>query len=200
MKLNFLRPPRTIGEWCGDLLRVAGLVCVVIGITSWSLADGGILALALPGLVLPRLLGVKAWFDVVFGITVLISVWSNVLDLYTTVPGWDLVVHFVLTGLTAVLLYLLFARYDIVGEPDRSGIATVVLATTMGLALSAMWEVFEWFGWAFISETIYVAYQDTIGDMVAGGVGSFVAALLLASVPLLRADAVPSENRRPTVI
>lgn len=189
MKQNFLRPPSTPGEWIADLLRASGVICVVIATIGWSVTAAGIVALALPGLAVPRLLGTRAWLDIAYGITVLVSVWSNVLDLYTTVAGWDLVVHAVLTGLTAIMLYLLLARADIVAPPEARRATTIVLTTTMGLALSAVWEMLEWIGWAFISDGIYVEYQDTIGDMAAGGLGSFAAGLLLASVPLLRADA-----------
>lgn len=189
MKGNLLRPPQTAAEWIADLLRVVGVVCVVIALMGWSATAGGIVALALPGLVTPRLIGARAWVDILYGITVLIAVWSNVLDLYTTVMAWDLVVHFALTGLTAIMLYLLFARADIVAQPELRHSTTIVLTTTMGLALSAVWEMLEWIGWAFISDGIYVEYQDTIGDMAAGGLGSVAAGVVLAFVPLLRTDA-----------
>ena len=31
---------------------------------------------------------------IVTGVVVLVAAWGNVLDLYTTVPGWDLLLHF----------------------------------------------------------------------------------------------------------
>jgi hypothetical protein len=43
----------------------------------------------------------------------------------------------------------------------------------------------EWIGWRFISEEIYVAYEDSIGDMAAGGLGGLLAGLLVARVRLL---------------
>ncbi len=66
---------------------------------------------------------------------------------------------------------------------------TVVVAVAVGLALSAVWEMVEWAGWLFISDEIFVGYQDTIGDMAIGGVGAAVAGLVLTRVRVLRADA-----------
>jgi hypothetical protein len=39
--------------------------------------------------------------------------------------------------------------------------------------------MFEWFGKTFIDGEIYVGYQDSIGDLVQGGLGSLLAGLLM---------------------
>ncbi|HYI31850.1 MAG TPA: hypothetical protein VEX88_00125 [Glaciibacter sp.] len=189
MRENFLRPPGTVGEWIADLLRVAGVLCIAVAAIGWTWTDAGIVALALPALVAPKFIGVRAWFDIAYEVTVLVAAWSNVFDLYTTVVGWDLIVHFTLTGLSAALMYVLLARADIVALPGGRRAAPIVLATTMGLALSALWEMVEWIGWTLIGDDIFVAYQDSIGDMVAGGLGALAAGLLLSSVSVLRPDA-----------
>lgn len=44
-------------------------------------------------------------------------------------------------------------------------------------------------GRRFLSDEIFVGYQDTIGDMAVGGVGAAVAGLLLTRVRVLRTDA-----------
>jgi hypothetical protein len=186
---NFLRPPSTVGEWIADLLRVAGVLCIAVAAVGWTWTDAGILALALPALLAPKFIGLRPWFDIAYAVTVLVAAWSNVFDLYTTVVGWDLIVHFTLTGLSAALLYVLLARADIVAPPDVRRAPPIVLTTTMGLALSALWEMIEWIGWALIDPDISVTYQDSIGDMVAGGLGALAAGLLLSSVSVLRPDA-----------
>ena len=58
------------------------------------------------------------------------------------------------------------------GAARRTG--RVGLASA-GLSLGVLWEVAEWFGHTFIDETIYVGYSDSIGDLVVGGVGAFLA-------------------------
>jgi hypothetical protein len=67
----------------------------------------------------------------------------------------------------------------------------MVLTPLIGLAISALWEMVEWAGWRFISDDIYVAYQDSIGDMAVGGLGAVLGGLLLAYVRLDREDALP---------
>ncbi|MET0296451.1 MAG: DUF2238 domain-containing protein [Microbacterium sp.] len=188
---DFLRPPRTPGDYLADAVRALGLLSVVVAAVWFAPTDAGILAFALPALMIPRFVGVRAWFDIAFGLTVLVAAWSNVLDLYRTVVGWDLVVHFVCTGLIAVLTYLLLARTDVVPRPTPSGVRTrvaLVITPALALAVSALWEMVEWAGYAFITDEIIVTYVDTIGDMAAGGLGGLVGGVLLASVDLLRPE------------
>ena len=188
---RFLRPPQAAAGWVADGIRLFGLLSVAAGFVWWSPVDAGILALSLPALVVPRFVGVRPAFDIVFGATVLVAVWSNVLDLYTSVAGWDLVVHFACTGVMAAMAYLALARLDLVPAPDaeRTRPATaVVVVTAFGLGLSAVWEMAEWVGKAFVDPTIFVTYQDTIGDMAAGGLGGFAAGVVVARVRLLERD------------
>jgi hypothetical protein len=186
---NFLRRPESAGDYAADFLRVVGVVGILVAAIGWQPTDAGIVAFALPALVLPRFLGVRGWFDIVFGAVVIVAAWSNVLDLYRTVAGWDLVVHFVCTAVIAVIVYLLFAELLIVPHPRGRAFTPrvpIVLATTIGLAVSALWEMVEWAGYTFISEEIFVAYADTIGDMAVGALGAVGGGILLAYVPLLR--------------
>jgi hypothetical protein len=199
MRRNFLRPPGTPGEYAADLVRVLGLVSV-LAVAVWGTPTHvGVLALSLPALLVPRFLGVRAWFDIFYGITVLVAAWSNVLDLYTTVVGWDLLIHFVCTGVIAVVAYLGLADLRVAAPPrapDTPRRAPVVLAVVLGLAVSAVWEMVEWVGWAFITDDIFVAYSDTIGDMAVGGLGAVCAGVLLASASLREPEA--SRERRPS--
>ena len=174
---RFLRPPSGAGEWVADAIRVLGPLSVLAGFVWWAPTDAGVLALALFGLVLPRFVGVRPGFDIAFCVTVLVAAWSNVFLLYQTVLGWDLIVHFVFTGMVAAMAYLLLARLELVPPPLAPGTrraTPILLVTSLGLALSAVWEMLEWIGWRFISEEIYVAYEDSIGDMAAGGLGGLL--------------------------
>jgi hypothetical protein len=185
---RFLRPPHGAAEWVADAIRLLGPLSVVAGFVWWAPSDAGVLALTLVGLVLPRFAGVRPSFDLVFCVTVLIAAWSNVLLLYETVPGWDLVVHAVFTGVLAAVMYLLLARLELVPAPLAPGTrraTPILLVTSLALALSAVWEILEWIGWRFISPEIYVSYQDTIGDMGAGWLGGVAAGVVVAWVRLL---------------
>jgi hypothetical protein len=186
---EFLRRPRTPAEYAADALRVIGAMGVVVAAVAFGATDAGVLAFVLPGLLLPRFLGARSGFDIVYCLLLLVAGWSNVLDLYTSIAWWDVAVHFACTGVIAAMLYLLLARLVIVAEPSdpRFTVASgIVLVTVIGLALSALWEMVEWFGHAVISSDIFVAYDDTIGDMAMGGLGSIAAGVVLATVRLTR--------------
>lgn len=188
---NFLRRPSSRGELAADVVRIVGLLSIPVALVWWSATDAGILAFALPALLLPRFVGARPWFDIAYGITVLVASWSNVLDLYRTVTAWDLVVHFFCTAVLAAAVFLWLGRAGMIPLPDAFAVTrrgAVLLTTALGLALSALWEMVEWIGFTFISDDIFVTYDDTIGDMAFGGLGALAAGFVVASVRLLAAE------------
>lgn len=194
MKEDFLRRPRTVAEYGADAIRVIGVLSVLVAAIWSTPTDAGILALATPALMLPRALGMRGGVDLAIGVTVLVAAASNVFDLYRSMPGWDLVVHFVCTGAIAATGYLVLARLRIVPAQDSPAFRRsipVVLCTILGFAVSAVWEMIEWAGRTFVTDEIFVTYEDTIGDMALGGLGALAAGVLVAFVRLERVrDAV----------
>lgn len=186
MREDFLRPPASPAEWAADGLRLLGLISVLAAFVWWTPTDAGILALALPALLVPRLLGVLPWFDVLYGVTVSVAAWSNVLDLYRSIAWWDLAVHFVATGVVASIGYVALQRSGVLPGPLRRRTA-VVLLPTVGLAISAVWEMVEWLGKTFVDSEVFVTYPDTIGDMAVGGAGALLMGLVLARIRIDRA-------------
>ncbi|WP_378144513.1 hypothetical protein ACFJGV_13535 [Cnuibacter sp. UC19_7] len=184
---RFLRRPQTAGEVAADAVRALGIASVLVAALGFGATDAGIVAFVTPALLVPRFIGVRVGFDLAFCLTLLVAAWSNVLDLYTTVPWWDVPVHLLCTGLLAAMAYLVLERLGMVGGPGaRHPRATAVIVTGVsGLALGAVWEMVEWFGRAVIDPTIFVGYDDTIGDLAVDAVGSLVAGVIVATVPLL---------------
>lgn len=179
---NFLRAPQSIAEVAADVLRVIGLFSVILAAMFLAPTDAGILAFALPGLVAPRFLGFPAAADITVSATLLIAAWSNVFDLYTLIPNWDLLVHFFCTAVLAAGLYVMLLRSQTVADPRshrRAAWIGVLLTATLGLALSAVWEMVEWLGFNFVTPDIFVTYTDTISDMAAGGLGSLAAGVII---------------------
>ncbi len=175
---NFVRPARSVGEVAADVLRGVGVVSLVIIAFGWGFVDMAVFALAMLGVVLPRFLGARATLDVAVCIAVLVAAWSAVLDLYAAISWWDIVVHCSLNGLIAAIAWVLCTQLgvSIVGPGARHRFAlTVLMTTAFGLALGAIWEMWEWFGHNYLDDAIYVTYTDTIGDLVAGGIGSIIA-------------------------
>ncbi|MDQ0729006.1 hypothetical protein [Microbacterium sp. W4I20] len=192
MKENFLRPPHGFAEYAADALRVIGVLSVIAAAIWSTPTDAGILALALPALMVPRILGMRAWMDITVGLTVLVAAGSNVFDLYRSVAGWDLVVHFVCTGVIAATGYLILARTGVVPAQRDTAFrkrTPIVITAAVGLAVSALWEMIEWAGRTFVTSEIFVTYEDTIGDMAIGGLGAVFAGVILAFFPLERSDA-----------
>ena len=184
---NLKRPPRTAAEWIADAVRAAAIVGVLVAAFTLPATDTAVLSMTLPAVMLSRMLGLRAGVDLAVCVTVIVAAGSNVIDLYRAWTGWDLVVHAVCTGvLAAVALVVL----DDTGTVARTGRrrTPVVVATIAGLALSAVWEMVEWFGYRFITDSIFVTYDDTIGDMVAGGIGAFAVGILASRFRLTRRD------------
>ena len=197
---NFVRPPSSPSEYIADAVRLIGVLSVISAAIWWTPTDVGILALAVPASIVPRFVAARGGFDIVYGVVILTAAWSNVLGLYETIPGWDIALHFVCTGVIASMTYLVLAEFRVVPSRANRGFSrrtAIVTTATAGLAVSALWEMVEWFGHTFISKEIYVAYDDTIGDMAAGGVGALIAGIVVAAVRLVRPT--PAEHQEDLI-
>jgi uncharacterized membrane protein YjdF len=103
----------------------------------------------------------------------LVDVTGNSLDLYDTVTWWDDANHYVNWLLLLSGLGLLLAR-DV--RPDW---VLAVLVTGLGAILAIGWELGEWFTFIRHGTELDTAYEDTLGDLALGTLGSLTAALLL---------------------
>lgn len=181
----FLRPPRTVGLVVADLVRACALLSVLAAAIWWTPVDAGVLALAFPGVLASRFVGLRGGADALVGLSVLLAAWSSVLELYERIAWWDIFVHFTCTGVLAALGYLALHRIGVLPGSRTRAWVTVALTLAIGLALSALWEIVEWVGHTFVSEEIFVAYDDTIGDMAAGAAGAAGAGALASRIDLL---------------
>ncbi|TFD33165.1 hypothetical protein [Cryobacterium cryoconiti] len=178
MMRALLRAPSGVAQVVADGLRVLALLGIVAAGLGWGTIAGVSLAVVSVGMFLPRLLDVRPSVDIIFGVVVLLAVWSSVLQIYISTRWWDLPMHFLTNGLCAALCYLLFVRIGVLADAatlPRPTLTAVVMTTALGLALGVLWEIFEWFGHTFIDEEIFVGYVDTIGDLVWGGAGALLA-------------------------
>ncbi|PRY69146.1 hypothetical protein B0I08_103353 [Glaciihabitans tibetensis] len=193
---TFRRPPESPAEFAADGVRIFGVLSLVISLVIFGTPAIAAFSLVIVGQMVPRMLGMRPALDIAVGIVLLVAGWSNVLNLYTTVPGWDLLVHFFTNGLVAAMLYLLFVRFT---DPEgartvRTSPTVVILTTAFGLSAGVFWEQFEWLAHNLVDDTIFVAYNDTIGDLTAGGLGSLLAGLAMTFV----ASPAKSPSRRAT--
>ena len=176
----------------GDLVRCAGVLSFGGAVLAGEGVAAALFALVLLGLTLLRLL-VRPVLDAATGLVLVAAAWCSLLDLYLRYDRLDLVVHVAATGLGAAALHEALARTGVLAGADapyprraRTGVVLVVLA--LGLALGVLWEVAEWFGHTQVDSRIQVGYDDTLGDLVAGGLGALVGGALLARRPAASAS------------
>lgn len=197
---NFLRPPQSAAAVTADAIRALGFVSVVIAAVWFSLLDAGVLAFALPALLVPRFLALRPGYDLAVGVSVLVAAWSNVFGVYRAVPGWDLVVHAVAGAAVTLLAMVLLEELDVLPGPGRSPhplLAGLVLGGALALALGSLWEMVEWFGRNVITDDIYVTYNDTIADLAADGVGGLAAGAAVALTRVTASESAPASRSRP---
>lgn len=176
----FLRRPESPAARVADGVRLLAAASVVAAALGWGWIQFAVFMLALLAALVPRALAFPSALDIATGTTALVAAWSNVLDLYETVPGWDKLIHATLGGLVALLAVTLAQRAGIapVAGGRRAVPLLLILAVAFGLATGAVWEILEWAGHTYIDPGVHVGYDDTIGDLAADGFGSLVAGLV----------------------
>ncbi|ROQ40705.1 hypothetical protein EDF46_0065 [Frondihabitans sp. PhB188] len=163
-------------------MRGLAVVSIVVATIGWGPVQLGVFALAMLGVIVPRALGVRSALDLATGIACLTAAWSNVFELYTTVIGWDKLIHFALTGCLTALALVIAQRSRLLPGVGDHRIGFAVVATIAGLGLGAVWEMLEWAGHSFISPGIFVGYVDTIGDLAADGLGGLFAGVFASAL------------------
>lgn len=171
--------------WARAAVRGAGAVAVLslVGGVRWGAVGLALMALVLLGVTLARVLRLPGGLQLLLDVTLVVAAWAALLQLYQRWWWLDMVVHMVATGLLAVLAMIGLLRAgtfaaEPAGRGELLGLAAVTLA--VGLALAVAWELGEWAGHTYLDPAIYVSYEDTIGDLAAGGAGSAAAGVWLA--------------------
>lgn len=169
-----------------DGVRVLGVASILASALWLGGVEVALFALVLLGLVLPRVLHTPPGVDLATGVTLLAAGWIAVLGLFEVVGPLDLVMHWAANGLLAVVAYSLLVRLQVVPAlgapaPAHARAGVVVVTTAVGVTLGLLWELGEWAGHTYLDDTINVGYTDTLGDLVAGGLGSVLGGLALAA-------------------
>ena len=181
-----------------DAVRVVGVLSFLGAAGTGKGVAAALFALVLLGLTLLRLL-TRPWVDVATGAVLVAAAWASLLDLYVRLPWLDLPVHVLATGLGAAALFEALVSLGVLTAatatyPRRARLGAAVVVVALGLALGVLWELGEWYGHTQVDSAIQVGYDDTLGDLVAGGAGALVAAVGVALLPArARARRVPAE-------
>lgn len=127
--------------------------------------------------------------DLLWSLPFLIDTAGNALDLYDTVGWWDDANHF-------FNWMLLSGGFTALVRP-RAGSNLVLAGLCAGFgAVSAItWEILEY--WAFIRDSpeLATAYEDTLGDLSLGLLGSIVTAGAVLALPRFIPSPEPGSSR-----
>lgn len=174
------------GALLTDLLRVVALGSAVVA-APYQPAEASIrFVLIFLLLLVTKAIRAPRPFEAAFAALLLASGWSSALNWYFERPWIDIPIHFALTGATGAMLYFGLLRLDLLPTPERltagRGVGVVTLPVTLlGGTVALVWEIYEWFAATYLPSRILVGYEDTIGDMTNGLLGSVVAGLALAA-------------------
>ena len=112
--------------------------------------------------------------DLLFTLPFLIDTAGNALDLYDRIEWWDDVNHF-------GNWVLLSAAFVTLGWPhDAARLTRVALGVGFGAVAAIVWEMLEFITFIPNSPEAATAYQDTLGDLALGLLGSLVGAAIAA--------------------
>lgn len=158
----------TTGRLAREILLVpvrwSGLAAAVVFAVHGRWVDVAVAMLVALGQVLAWRFPVPVRWEVAISVTAVIAAVSSHLLLFERWAYWDLVVHFALTGMLAVLAHALL-------WPHHPGAARTVIAAAV---LAVVWEVMEWLGYFWVTPEIYVTPWDTVTDILAGVLGAAV--------------------------
>lgn len=179
-----------LGDWTAvvrdgiDLLRLS----LVAGAAVYVLrGDGGgaaVLAVMACATLVARAVNLPRLYDLTFTTAMVLQGWGEATNRYDELAWFDELTHFVLPMLTAPVLYIALARLDVVPDPkdDTSGkhyVGVFVTTLALGLAFGAAWEIAEWSSDNLLGSSLQEGNDDTVGDLIADGLGALAGAALL---------------------
>lgn len=153
-----------------EAVAVAGVLSFVLAFW-WGAVVVAVFALVLLGLAVPRVARLPGALQAASGASLVLGAWAATLDWYVAVPWLDVAVHALANGLLAGVAVLAMVRAGLL-PADLPPASVVLLTTAAGALLAVLWEAGEWTGHTWMDDAIGVGYDDTVGDLVSGTVGS----------------------------
>ncbi len=179
-----------LGDWTPvvrdgiDVLRLL----LLGGAVGYALAGrGGAAALlAFLGAVtlLARLVNLPRVYDLSLTLAMALQGFGEVWGLYDRFVRFDDLVHVTLPLLTSPVVYIALARLDVVPDPRdethaRHYVGIAVVTAALGIAIGALWEIWEWRSDAWFGTRLSEGNDDTNGDLVRDTIGALIGAALL---------------------
>ncbi|MGY1703520.1 hypothetical protein ACI79C_03015 [Geodermatophilus sp. SYSU D00697] len=179
-----------LGDWTPiirdgiDVLRLVILGGAVVYAASGEWGSAALLA-ALGGITLiARLVNLPRLYDLSLTLGMALQGFGETLGLYDEFVRFDDLVHFTLPMLTAPVIYIALARVEVVPDPRdethlQHYIGIGVVTAALGIAVGALWELFEWRSDVWFGTDLSEDNDDTNGDLLRDTLGSLVGAGLL---------------------
>jgi hypothetical protein len=144
--------------------------------------------LLLPGAAVfaVRAIDVPRAVDWVFAAAMCFQGWGNALRLFDEFWWYDNSVHITLPMSLAPILYIGFARLDVVPDPaERVGtqselVGMALITACLGVTAASFYEIYEWVVDNWFGQHLFIGETDTITDLADGFLGAAVGGLFLA--------------------
>jgi len=169
-----------------DLVRLSfGVGAVIFALQGdWD----AFVRLLIPGMLVcvVRALDVPRPIDLLFCAAMVFQGWGNALHLFSHYWWYDNTVHITLPASLAPILYIGFARLDVVPDPaERVGstfevVGMALIAACLGVTAASGYEIYEWVVDHWFGQNLFIGETDTITDLADGFLGAAIGGALLA--------------------
>ena len=186
-----------------DLLRLGFFAGAVVFAATGEVKGTANLLIGGGFLLVARAVNLPRLYDLALVVAMILTGFGEAFGLYDLFPSYDNYVHFLTPMLCSQVAYIALARLEVLPDPrdDTStphyvGIFLVTLS--LGLAIGAVWEVIEWSSDGVLGSNLSMGNDDTVGDLIADGLGSMTGGLLLVAWARFgwgSVRRVPGENR-----
>jgi len=203
-ELVFLRDWHPVLRDPLDLVRLSfGVGAVVYAfLGNWDAA----VRLFLPGVAvfLVRAIDVPRPVDWVFCAAMVFQGWGNALHLFSQYWWYDNSVHITLPMSLAPILYIGFARLDVVPDPservgsDSELLGMALITMCLGVTAASFYEIYEWVVDHWFGQHLFIGETDTITDLADGFLGAGIGGLFLAAWAITLYTSRREPWRRPS--
>jgi hypothetical protein len=167
-----------------DVGRAALAVAAAAYALAGELAGAGYLAVSAAVTIAARLADLPRTLDLALLVALAVTGFGEALGLYDRWTWFDRAVHFTVPMLLAPVIYIGFARVEIVPDPrDESGLrhrpSLWTLTFCFGMAVGGLWEIFEWLSDYTFGSNLSEGNADTVGDLMADALGAAAGGALL---------------------
>ena len=190
-----------------DVVRLTFLAGAIAFATSGDVAGAFNLALGFVLLVAARFANLPRIYDLALIVALIFTQWGEAFGLYDALVWYDRVVHVVVPMLASQVVYLCLARIEVMPDPaeetlPRHEAGMLIAVFALGLAVGALWEIFEWSSDGLFGSELSEGNTDTVGDLIADACGSLLGGALMvlwAKKGWGSVRRIPGENRREQV-